>query len=165
MTALDRVVVDPPSRTFEDFAAGDVVQTRGRTVDVGDITTFAGLTGDHYPLHTDASFAASTRFGERIAHGPLTFAIAVGLVGSSNFYGDAIVALLEVGGLRALAPVRAGDTLRVRAEVEACEASDERPRYGTIRVRYSVLNQRDEQVMEFTQSMLARRRDPGGADA
>ena len=163
MSRTGRVVVDPPNRCFEDFASGDVVETRGRTVDVGDLTTFAGLTGDHYPLHTDAAFAGTTRFGERIAHGPLTFAIAVGLVGMSNFYGDAIVALVEVTGLRALAPVRAGDTVRVRAEVVACEVDDARPRYGTLRVRYAVLNQRDEHVMEFVQSMLARRRDAGGA--
>jgi 3-hydroxybutyryl-CoA dehydratase len=159
------MMTDPPSKAFEDFAVGDVMLTRGRTVDVGDITLFAGLTGDHYPLHTDATFAAGTPFGERIAHGPLTFALAVGLVGLSGLYGDAIVALVEVEGLRATKPVRAGDTLRVRAEVVGCETDDARPRYGTLRVRYGVLNQHDDEVMQFTQSMLARRRDPGGSHA
>ena len=40
-----RVWNDPLDRTFEDFAVGEVVLTRGRTVDIGDLTAFAGLTG------------------------------------------------------------------------------------------------------------------------
>ena len=72
---------DPPDRTFEDFALGDVIETRGRTLDAADFTAFAGLTGDHYPLHIDEEFCKGTRFGARIAHGPLTQSIAIGLVG------------------------------------------------------------------------------------
>jgi 3-hydroxybutyryl-CoA dehydratase len=148
---------DPQDRFFEDFAAGDTVLTRGRTIDIGDLTAFAGLTGDHYPLHTDEEFSKGTRFGTRIAHGPLTFAIAVGLVGMSGFYGNAVVALLEVRSLRALKPVIPGDTLKVHAEVTEV-AAGENPRYGSITVNYSVRNQRGEEVMTFLQSMLARRR-------
>jgi 3-hydroxybutyryl-CoA dehydratase len=156
----ERLWKDPSERFFEDFAVEDVVLTRGRTVDIGDITTFAGLTGDHYPLHIDAEFGQATRFGSRIAHGPLTFAISVGLVGMSGFYGDAIVALLEIQSLRALKPVLPGDTLHVRATVSACQTSQERPRYGTLQVDYSTRNQREEEVMAFRQVMLARRRTP-----
>ena len=157
-----REFTDPIARTFEDFALGDVIVTRGRTVETSDLITFAGLTGDHYPLHTDETYASATRFGTRLAHGPLTFSIAVGLVGMSGYYGDGIVALLEVTRLRALAPVRAGDTLSVRAEVTGHEAG-ENPKYGTLTVEYAVRNQREEEVMRFTQVMLARR-SPGADD-
>ncbi len=153
--------VDPPERYWDDFAEGDVVVTRGRTVDIGDITQFAGLTGDLYPLHIDDAFARSGRFDGRIAHGPLTFSIAVGLVGMTNFYGDAIVALLGIDGLRATKPVYPGDTLRVRAEATSVTAG-ENPKYGTLEMTYVVLNQRDETVMQFVQTMLARRRQEGG---
>lgn len=159
-----RVFPDPPSRTFEDFSLGDVVQTRGRTIEASDLHAFAGLTGDHYPLHVDAEYAKTTRFGSVIAHGPLTFSIAVGLVGMTNYYGDAIVALLEVQSLRALKPVVPGDTISVRAEVAGCEAG-ENPKYGTLTVLYTVRNQREEDVMQFTQVMLARRKAGGSADA
>src|ERR1700726_3748090 len=153
---------DPQDKFFEDFAAGEVVVTRGRTIDVGDLTAFAGLTGDHYPLHTDEEYAKTTRFGTRIAHGPLTFALAVGLVGMSGFYGNAVTALVEVKSLRALKPVIPGDTLKVHAEVvELSEARN--PKYGTVQVNYSVRNQREEEVMVFLQIMLARRRTPQGA--
>jgi 3-hydroxybutyryl-CoA dehydratase len=157
----DRICNDPQEKVFEDFARGDTVITRGRTVDIGDISLFSGLTGDHYPLHTDEEYGKATRFGTRIAHGPLTFALAVGLVGMSGFYGNAITALVEVKSLRALKPVMPGDTLKVHAEVvELSEARN--PKYGTVEVNYSVRNQREEEVMAFLQIMLARRRTPQG---
>lgn len=157
-----RIWNDPQDKTFDDFALGDVVITRGRTVDVGDLAVFSGLTGDHYPLHVDEEAAKATRFGTRIAHGPLTFAFAVGLVGMSGFYGNAITALVEIRSLRALKPVMPGDTLKVHAEVVELAAGTN-PKYGTVHVNYSVRNQREEEVMVFLQIMLARRREQAGA--
>lgn len=154
-----RVWNDPQEKTFEDFEVGEMVLTRGRTVDMGDLTAFAGLTGDHYPLHVDEEYAKGTRFGTRIAHGPLIFAFAVGLVGMSGFYGNAIVALVEVKSLRALKPVVPGDTVNVLAAVTELSTGDN-PKYGTVHVNYSVRNQREEEVMSFVQVMLARRRKP-----
>lgn len=153
---MSRSFVDPEPKWFEDFELGDTMTTRGRTVDIGDITNYAGLTGDHYQLHTDAAFMVSNRFGQRIAHGPLTFSLAVGLVGLSGFYGDAIAALVEITGLKATKPVFAGDTLHVVASVVTHDASG--PKYGTLGVRYSVRNQSGEEVMTFLQTMLAKRR-------
>jgi len=152
-----RMFNDPLEKTFEDFAMGDVVLTRGRTVDIGDLTAFAGLTGDHYPLHTDEEYSKGTRFGTRITHGPLVFAFAIGLLGMTGFYGNAIVAMTEVRSIRALKPVIPGDTVRVRGEVVELSAG-KNPKYGTIAVGYTVLNQRNEEVMHFVQVMLARRR-------
>lgn len=152
-----RIFKDPQEKTFDDFALEDTVITRGRTVDIGDISAFTGLTGDHYPLHTDEEFAKASRFGTRIAHGPLTFSLAVGLVGMSGFYGNAITALVEIKSMRALKPVVAGDTLKVHATVvELTPGSN--PKYGTLHVNYSVRNQREDEVMSFLQIMLARRR-------
>ncbi len=152
---MSRAFVDPEQKWFEDFELGDRMTTRGRTVDIGDITNYAGLTGDHYQLHTDAVFMSGNRFGQRIAHGPLTFSLAVGLVGLSGFYGDAIVALVEITGLKATKPVFAGDTLHVVASVTVHEATG--PKYGTLGVNYSVRNQSGEEVMTFLQTMLAKR--------
>ena len=153
-----RIFQDPANKFFEDFEAGDIVRTRGRTVDVGDLTLFAGLTGDHYQLHTDEQHCQETRFGTRIAHGPFTFTVAVGLVAISGFYGDAIVALVEINGMKALKPVFPGDTLRVEATVMTLGAT-KNPKYGSLEVNYSVLNQDNKEVMTFLQIMLAKRRD------
>jgi acyl dehydratase len=160
---MARTTNDPEERHFEDFALGDVIETRGRTLDAADFTAFAGLTGDHYPLHIDEEFCKGTRFGARIAHGPLTQSIAIGLIGMTGYYGDGIVALLELRRLRALAPVFAGDTIRVRAEVTGHDEGDS-PRYGQLTVTYHVLNQKEEEVMVFEQVMLSRRRAQEGGD-
>jgi acyl dehydratase len=146
-------------RAFEDFALGETLTTAGRTVEMADILQFAGLTGDHYPLHVDHQYASQTRFGGRIAHGPLTFSLAVGLVGLSGYYGTAVEALVECSSLRARRPVRPGDTIRVRTEVvEVAPARS--PHHGTLHIHYTVLNQDDETVMTFRWIMLVRRRNP-----
>lgn len=145
-------------RCFEDFAVGTVCVTGGRTIDIGDISLFAGLTGDHYPLHTDEQYASQTPFGGRIAHGPLTFSIAVGLVALSGFLGNAIVALREVSALRALKPVRPGDTVHVRVEVVSAEPA-RRPEQGVLSFDYEVINQHDDTVMTVRMVMLAKRRE------
>jgi 3-hydroxybutyryl-CoA dehydratase len=152
-----RIYIDPPSKYFEDFGIGDQIVTRRRTVEMSDIVNFASLTGDFYPLHIDAVAAGETRFKSRIAHGPLTFALAVGLVGMTNVYGDAIVALKEITGLRATAPVLPGDTIHVEATIEATDGASS-PRYGTLSVRYDVKNHRGELVMTFLQTMLAKKK-------
>jgi len=149
-------------RCFEDFPVGLVSVTGGRTIDIGDISLFAGLTGDHYPLHTDEQYASQTQFGGRIAHGPLTFSIAVGLVALSGLLGEAIVALREVASIRALKPVRPGDTVHVRVEVVGAEPS-RRGDQGILSFDYQVINQRDETVMTARMVMLARRREKGGS--
>jgi Acyl dehydratase len=154
---------DPPTRYLEDFDEGDIHITRGRTIEASDINAFAGLTGDFYPLHLDAEFADRQRFGSRIAHGPLTFSMAVGLLGMSGAFGDAIVALLEVQSIKASMPVLPGDTIHVRAEVSRI-VSDKNPRFGELHMNYTVINQRSEEVMTFTQIMLARKRPDSPED-
>jgi 3-hydroxybutyryl-CoA dehydratase len=150
---------DPQSKTFEDFSVGDVLETRGRTIEAADLHAFAGLTGDHYPLHVDAVYAEATRFASRIAQGALVFSIAIGLVVLTGYLGDAVVALAEVERIRALKPVLPGDTIWVRAEVTATEPAS-KPHIGVLRIAYSVRNQTDAEVMTFSQSVLARRHAP-----
>lgn len=65
-------------RYFEEFAVGETLVTGRRTIDGGDVSRFAGLTGDFNPLHIDAEFAKTTPFGEPVAHGILTLAVSNG---------------------------------------------------------------------------------------
>ena len=48
--------------------------TYARTVTRADLDRFAELSGDDHPQHVDAAYAATTRFGARIAHGALLVA-------------------------------------------------------------------------------------------
>ena len=55
---------------FSDLAIGDRVST-SRTVTEADGALYNAATGDFGPIHTDAVYAADTRFGERLAPGIL----------------------------------------------------------------------------------------------
>lgn len=142
-------------RSYADFAPGATVHTRARTVTEADIQQHAGLTWDFYPLHTDEEWAKQTRFGTRIAHGPLVYTMSIGLM-PIDWFGDAIVAFLGVESMRHTGPVVAGDTIEVEATV-----SDARPTSagdaGVVKIDYRTSNQRGETVLEFTGIFLMRR--------
>lgn len=69
----------PADWYFEDFAAGQVFRTQGRTITEADLVGFAGWSWDTNPVHTDAVHSADGRFGRRIAHGVLGLSVAMGL--------------------------------------------------------------------------------------
>lgn len=68
------------NRTFDQYAIGEKWVSRGRTVTEADLVNFAGVSGDFYALHTDAEYAKSTPFGQRVAHGMLVLSISTGLM-------------------------------------------------------------------------------------
>ncbi|MDQ1239665.1 MAG: hypothetical protein QG577_1851 [Thermodesulfobacteriota bacterium] len=141
------------SRYGDDFEIGDVYTTACITVTETHVVNWAGLTMDFYPLHMDKEYAAKTEFGERLVHGPLVFALAVGLVGSAGFAGDAAVAWLGADKMRMLAPVKIGDTITVVVEVIDKKPTS-KPGKGVQVWRYTVKNQRQESVMVFDYTMM-----------
>jgi acyl dehydratase len=143
------------SRSFTDFVPGDEVETRARTVTESDIAMHAGLTWDFYPLHTDEEYAKQTRFGTRIAHGPLIYTMSIGLM-PIDWFGDAIEAFLGVERLRHTAPVFAGDTIEVCATVTDAQPTS-KGSSGIVSVEYVTTNQRGETVLEMTATFLMRR--------
>lgn len=155
---MPREFRDPAPKHFEDFALGDVVTTRGRTLEAADFHTFAGLVGNYYPLHIDEEFGRETRFGTRVGHGSLTLSLAIGLIGMTGYLGDAVVAQLEIQEVRASAPVRPGDTLHVVGTVTECEAEEGSTRHGRLAIHYSTVIQDGTEVMSFEQKMLVRRK-------
>ena len=54
---------------YADLAEGQEFTTPARTITGSDVVQFSGLTGDYNPIHTDAEFAADTRYGQRLVHG------------------------------------------------------------------------------------------------
>jgi acyl dehydratase len=137
----------------DDFKPGEIYTTPRITVTETHVVNWAGLTGDFYPLHMDKVYAESTQFGERLAHGPLVFALAVGLVAQAGFGGDAPIAWLGVDDLRMLEPVKIGDTITVRVEIKDQKVT-RNPKKGIQTWRYTVLNQRDAPVMAFDYRMM-----------
>lgn len=99
-------------------AVGDRAETT-RTVTEQLLEHFAEATGDRNPIHFDEEYAASTRFGGRIAHGLLVGGVISSLL-ANELPGAGTVYLSQELSFRA--PVRIGD--EVRCEVEVTEVGD-----------------------------------------
>ena len=138
---------------WQDFTVGDRQQTLSLTITDAHIVNWAGLTTDFYPLHMDEEYARNTIFKGRVAHGPMIFAMAIGLVGSSGFLGSRVIAWLGVEDMRITTPVKIGDTISVAATVVEARETSNRER-GIIVFEYEVRNQRDERVMKYRNLIL-----------
>jgi 3-hydroxybutyryl-CoA dehydratase len=85
-----------------------------KTITDADIKAFAELTGDHNPVHLDDSFAATTRFGRRIAHGMLSASLISSLL-ANKLPGQGTVYLSQT--LKFVAPVFPDDTVTATVTV------------------------------------------------
>lgn len=144
---------------WEEWEVGAEFESPARTVTEADIVAFAGLSGDYNPLHVNEEYCKTTVFGGRIAHGPLVYAIAAGLLFQLHLYDDTLIAFLGFENLKFTKPVRPGDTIRARIKVlDKRETST--PDRGVMRRQLQVLNQRGETVQEGIQAFLLKRK-PG----
>jgi 3-hydroxybutyryl-CoA dehydratase len=148
------------SAPFESLEPGDAFTTRGRTVTEADVVGFAALTGDWHPQHADATWAAGSAFGERIAHGMLVISIAAGLV---PFDPERVVALRRVSDATFKRPVRLGDTIRVQGRV--ADVSDVGADAGLVAFAWSVVNQDERVVCRARVEVLWRREVPAATAA
>ena len=140
------------SKNFDSLSVGELFVTRGRTIGEADITSFAALTGDTHPQHTDAEWAAGSRFGERIAHGLLVLSYAAGLMPLDP---ERVVALRSVRDAVFKQPVKIGDTLHVEGRIASKAELD--AGHGLVETAWRVLNQHGKLVMRATVELVWRR--------
>jgi len=96
------------------FTVGDSAEIT-KTITEADVQAFAGLTGDHNPVHVDNAFAKTTRFGRTIAHGMLTASL-ISAVLANKLPGEGSVYLGQT--LQFVAPVFPGDEITARVTVK-----------------------------------------------
>ena len=139
----------------EDLVVGQTFLGRPRSIGEEQFGLFARLTGDDHPIHYDAAFAATTRFGKCVAHGLLLMSMtALGATEMSHQLEDAMVALVEQR-CRFLKPVFVGDVVTSRFEVVAI---DHKPGRNTALVRFNtrLINNRGEVVLDGEHTYLLR---------
>ena len=112
---------------LEDLTVGQSAEV-SRQVEAADIDAFAAVSGDHNPVHLDETFAATTQFGGRIAHGMLSASFISALI-ASELPGPGAIYLSQT--LKFLRPVRIGDTVTTRVEVAAIDAAKARVTLAT----------------------------------
>lgn len=143
-------------RFFEDYQIGFARNTVGRTITEADIVIHAGQTGDLFPHHMDAHWAATQPFGQRLAHGTLVMSIAVGMTA-----GDINPQAISYGydKVRFIKPVFIGDTITVRAAI--ADKSDHRKepaRLGYVSELVSAANQDGDTVLVLTHLYVVNKR-------
>lgn len=111
-----------------------------KTITEQDVITFAEISGDHNPLHLDAEYAKTTRFGARIAHGALTAGIISAAIGN-ELPGIGTIYLGQT--TKFIKPVFFGDTVTATIEIGAIRADK-----GIITLKTICTNQRGEKIAE-----------------
>ncbi len=132
--------------TFEEITVGQTA-TYQREVSDRDILLFAAVSGDINPLHLDDGFAASTRFGRRIAHGMITGAFVSAAL-ALELPGPGTVYLSQ--DLRFRLPVHPGDSISVELTV-----TEKLERRGLVRLDCNVVNQDGKRVATGTAEVIA----------
>jgi acyl dehydratase len=142
---------------WEDWEIGKEYVSASRTITEADIVHFAGISGDYNPLHIDEEYCKKTIFGTRIAHGPLVYSIAAGLLFQLHLYDDTLIAFLGFDSLKFTKHVIAGDTITVKISVlEKRETS--KPDRGVMKRSLKVYNQNNEMVQDAVQAFLLKRK-------
>jgi acyl dehydratase len=139
-------------RVFDDLDEGQEVSTRGRTITEADLVAFSGLTGDWHPLHSDATWAAASPFGERLAHGMLVLSYALGLVA---FDPEIVVALRGISAATFKAPVRVGDTIHAEVMIDRLRPLDHSK--GLVELACRIVNQEGRTAARCTVTVVWRR--------
>lgn len=145
---------------FEDYVVGALRVTSGRTITEADVVIHAGHTGDYFPHHVDAEFARQTQFGQRIAHGTMTFAIGIGLTANQI---NPVAFTYGYDKLRFPKPVFIGDTLHTRITIKQKEDDPKHKNAGRVIEACEVLNQRDEVVLYCEHILMVERRTASAA--
>ena len=144
------------SSDFDALEVGGRFQTRGRTITETDLVSFAALTGDFHPLHTDAEWAEASEFNGRVAHGMLLLSYSVGLVPLDPAHVLALRGFERVAFKR---PVRIGDTIHVEGELESKKELDAAS--GLAVFAWRIVNQREEAVaLAKVRVVWRRQREP-----
>ena len=113
---------------FEELSVGDSAEMVS-TVTEGTIQKFAEVSGDDNPIHLDAEYAATTQFGERIAHGMLSAGFISAVIGT-KLPGPGCIYLSQ--SLRFKRPVKIGDEVTARATITALDADKGRATFETV---------------------------------
>ena len=147
---------------LEDYTVGRVFETVPVTLNADEIIWFAEL-HDPQLFHTDPEAAKESAFGEHVASGFQTVAIATG-----QFISTGAVDGTGLGGpgmdkIRWTAPVRPGETLSTRVEILEARLTRSDPGRGVVTLGFSVETE-SGLVLTFEATIFVRSRAGGNVD-
>lgn len=113
---------------LEELSVGQSAQLV-RTVGEADLVAFAAVTGDTNPVHLDADYAATTSFGERIAHGMLSAGYISAVLGTT-LPGPGAIYLSQT--LKFKRPVKIGDEVTAVVTISEINAAKAQVTLATV---------------------------------
>jgi itaconyl-CoA hydratase len=144
---------------FEDFVEGATYESKkGRTVVYADTVWMTMLLGIQTDIHINKHAAEQSEFGSLILDQIIVFGISVGL--EADLISNNAAANLEFTELKALHPVRIGDTLYVSTEILSKRESHSRPKQGIVKAKIITKNQDDIIIHTGIRTILVWKREP-----
>jgi acyl dehydratase len=150
-----------PGRCFEDFSVGLRFRSAGAVAVTAERIKSFAAEFDPQPSHLDEGTARGTLFGELVASGWHTAAVAMRLIVDSDLGLSGQGAGVAIESMRWLRPVRPGDDLRVEGAVTEVRSSRSHADRGVVKFQTVVYNQRDEVVLEAAHVVMLPRRESG----
>src|SRR5687768_13544274 len=145
-----------PEKYWDDAREGDTCVSPTYVVTEARINAYAELTGDFTPVHIDEAYAKTTPFGTRVAHGLFGLSIADGLKTRSPL---TFVPGMSLGWEWSfVAPIRLGDTVRVRFHVASKRESKSKPGWGIVILPSELINQCGEVVQKGEHRLMIPKR-------
>ena len=141
MDVLSEIILS--SIPIEKITVG-MAASYSQTIADADIKNFAGMSGDHNPIHVDKNYAAESRYGKRIAHGLMTASFFSALFGT-KIPGPGCVYVSQ--NLTFKRPVYIDDTVTATVEVTNVDIEKSRVVFKTIcRVKGKVVTTGDAEI-------------------
>ncbi|MFN3596129.1 MAG: MaoC family dehydratase [Rubricoccaceae bacterium] len=112
--------------TYDSISVGDTFSW-STVVTAEHVRAFADVTGDDNPIHLDADFAATSKFGQPVVHGVLLLGLASKVLGR-DFPGDGSIAVSLSS--RFIRPVPVGSEVTIEVKV-----AEKLERHGHVRVK------------------------------
>lgn len=142
---------------WEDFEVGDIIKHwPGRTITEADNIWFTLLTLNTHPIHFDFNYAKNQMFGKPLVNSTFTLAVLAGMTVRDTSQNT--IANLGWGDIKIPNPVFIGDTIYAETEVIEKRESKSRPDAGIVTFKQTGYNQRNEVIMSYTRTSLAKRR-------
>ena len=113
---------------FEDIKIG-MSESYSQTITDADIKSFAGISGDHNPVHMSDEYAEQSRFKKRIAHGMISSSFFSALFGT-KLPGEGCVYVQQ--NLNFKRPVYIGDTVTASITVISIDHDKRRVFFDTV---------------------------------
>ncbi len=150
-----------PGNFFEDFHLGQVIRhATPRTVWRADMSLYIALYGSRFAVPSAKSFARAVGYGQAPIDDLLVFHVVFGKTVADISLNA--VANLGYADCRFLKAVYTGDTLNTVSEVIGLKENSN-GKTGTVYIRSTGYNQRDEAVLTFVRWVMVRKKDEAAA--